>query len=248
MARGVPRRLSGGLTFGGRVPPSVGAILLVILIASVVNALGSAWLLAVTALVPELVLGGQLWRVVTWPFVQSDALTVVFVGLTLWWVATQLAWEWGERTFVLRFLGIAAGAGIATSLVALVWAPANVPQFGAWPVTLALVFAWGLLHPGAQLNFWGIIPMTGRLVAQVILFGTILWAIFRGGIAGIAAFVPNFAALGVAWVQLAGGGGMRRSWMRAKRRWFEWRFERKTRHLTVVKKKDAEDERPRWMN
>jgi hypothetical protein len=249
MARGVPSRISGGFTFGGRVPPSVGALLVAILVATILSRLPStAALASLLPLLPARLLSGELWRLVTWPFVQSDPWSVIWVGLTLWWVAAQLAWEWGERTFVLRFFAIAAGAALVTSLVALVWPPANVPHFGAWPITIALVFAWGLLHPGAQLNWFGVIPMTGRTVAQVVVFGTVLWAVFAGGLAGFGEYLPHFASIGIAYVQIASGAGARRSWMRARKRWFEWRFERKTRHLTVVKKKDGEGDRPRWMN
>jgi membrane associated rhomboid family serine protease len=249
MARGVPQ-LRRSFTFGGRVPAGVGALLVAMLVASAISwmspTLGSLLVLHPVALA-EL----QVWRLVTWAFVQPHPLTLVFVGMMLWWLGQQLSYEWSERRFLARFLGLAVGAGAITALVGILWPPAAAPHVGGWTVVLALLFAWGLMHPAAELRWFGIVPLTGRWIANIVLFGTVLWALFegRGSRAGIGEYVPNFAAIAIAWAQLNSRGGSRRWWTGVKRRWSDWRFERRSRHLKVVRRRNGEDEdRPRWMN
>jgi membrane associated rhomboid family serine protease len=248
MARGSPR-LSDGFTFGGRIPAAVGVMIAAMVVASVLSwfptTKGLAFYLPLS---PAHVLSGELWRVVTWPLVQPHPLTLLFVGLMFWQFGAQLVFEWGERRFVARVLGITVGAGIATSLLAFVWPPASLPYAGAWPVALALLFAWGLLHSGAQLNWFGVLPMSGGTVAKVILFGTVIMGLFDGGVAGLGGYVPHLAGYGIAYLQISSRGGPSRSWRHATRRWEAWRQQRRSRHLKVVRKKEGEDDRPRWMN
>jgi len=243
MRRG-PSGFREAFTFGGRVPPTVGAILAAMLGASIVawtsgpGGFGSA-----LVLLPSRLLEGEIWRLFTWPFVQPHPFTLLFVGLTLFWLGQQLASEWGERTFFVRFLAIAAGAGLATSVAGLLWAAADVPYGGGWPVTVALLLAWGLLHPGAQLSFFGVVPMNGRLLARLIVFGAVLWAIFEG----VGPMVPHFSALAIAWLQVTGRLGGRRLWLRARQRWLEAKLARRRRHLRTVGRNGEEDP-PRWVN
>jgi membrane associated rhomboid family serine protease len=246
MARGIPVRRA--MTFGGRVPPGLGGIFIALIAGMLAAQLvpsAASWLV----LVPGLVLQGELWRLVTWPFV-NGLLDLVFVALTLWWIGQTLAYEWSDRGFVVRFLEIVVGAALVTTVVALAWPPLRGAVFaGAWPATWALLFTWGLLHPGAQISWFGVLPMTGKTIAQVVVFGTILWAIANGGLHGFPRYAPNLAAIAIAYGALRGRGGTRRGWLRLKRRWYEWRLERRSRHLKVVGRKDGEDgDRPRWMN
>ena len=153
--------LLGGFTFGGRIPPVLGFLLAAILAATVV-----AWILrdaSWAVLEPGLLRRGEVWRLVSWAFVQEHPLTLLFGGLALYSFGLQLAHDWSERRFLWTFLGIAAGASVLTTLVALV-APV-APHLGMWPVVNALVLMWALRYPEQQLNFWGVIPLTGRTVA-----------------------------------------------------------------------------------
>jgi membrane associated rhomboid family serine protease len=243
MRRGV-RSFREALSFGGRVPPAVGGVLAAMLLASVV-----AWTSApgdigsMLALWPEKILEGEIWRLVAWPFVQPHPFTLLFVGLTLFWLGQQLASEWGEGTFLVRLLVIAAGAGVATSVAGLFWPAADVPYAGGWPVTVALLLAWALLHPGAQLSFFGVVPMNGRLLVRLIVFGAVLWAIFDGP----GAMVPHFSAMAIAWLQVTGRLGGRRLWLRTRQRWLEAKLARRRRHLKTVGRNGEEDP-PRWVN
>jgi membrane associated rhomboid family serine protease len=234
------------LTFGDRVPPSVGLIFALMLV-------GSIWgwmeprLAALAALSPGAILEGQVWRLVTWPFVERDPLTLLFGGYMVYWLGQQLSFVWNEQRFLVRYFGFAAFASAATTLVAVLWPPMQgLRHLGLWPVANALLVSWALLFPERQLNFWGVLPLTGRMTAWLVLGGTLLWGISEGGVAGILNFTPHLFALAAAWL-LARGLGVGTA-LRDARGWLAERdAKRRARHLKVVKR-DGGDDRPRWLN
>lgn len=231
-------------TFGNRVPAAVGLVLSLMLFASV-----GGWLergfLPFAAFVPGLVLRGELWRLVTWVFFQDDPFTLLFAGFMLWSFGQQLAYVWGERRLLARFFGYAVGAAVATTLLAIVWPPASAPHLGAWPVVNALLVSWALLYPDRQVNIWGVLPLTGKTLALLVVGGTFLYGIASGGVRGIGAFSLHLFAIGGAWL-LARGFGMRRLSGDARQWWAEREQKRRARHLKVVRKGDAQKDR--WLN
>lgn len=245
-----PRRTSPDLgsafTFGGRVPSGLGLLLVLILVATVGSWVtrNQGW----AALVPALVLRGQLWRLVSWAFVQGDPLTLLFGGFMLYSMGQQLALVWSERRLVATFLGLAAGATVVTVLVALVWGPANSPHLGVWPVVNGLLLCWAMIYPDRQVNIWGVLPLTGRTLALLVVFGTVLYGLAGGGFQGLGAYVPHFTALAMGWVLVRGPVLPTRRWKLQAREWqAEREFKRRSKHLKVVKK-DGKGEPPHWMN
>ncbi len=245
----MPRRrraeLQNLFTFGGRVPASVGLLIAVVVVASVWGAVDRG-IAAFAALLPVAIARGQLWRLVTWPFVETDVIGLLFGCYMLWWLGQQLSYAWSERRFLIRFLGYTLGAGIGTTLLYLVWEDASLGYLGLWPVVVALLVAWALMFPDRQVNFWGILPMTGRTIALLAVAGTVLSGLFRGGVRGLGSVAPHLIAMGMAWVQSRGLGG-RRSWFNARQWWAEREGRRRAKHLKVVKKNGSGD-RPSWMN
>jgi membrane associated rhomboid family serine protease len=244
----MPRRRAGFrlpdfLTFGGRVPASIGALIVATALLSIF-----AWqnraLAALLALSPLDVLGGEVWRVVTWPFVQNDPFGLIFVALMFWWLGPQLLFGWGEGRFLLRLLGITLGAGVVTTAAGAVWPGAATPHVGAWPVMNALLVAWAMRVPDAQVNIWGVLPVTARTLAIGVFGGTVLYALFSG----VGPFLPHFVAMGIAYALTRGGFSPGRLFGRAQGSWRERAQKRRASHLKVVKKGGSKDEPPRWMN
>jgi membrane associated rhomboid family serine protease len=246
VARRSSPQLSQFFTFGGRVPATVGLFLSLMLAASVWGWLDRD-LLGFAALAPALVLRGELWRLVTWPFFQDDPFTLLFGAFMLWSFGQQLSYVWSERRFATRFLGYAVGAAALTTLLAVVWPPAKgIVHIGVWPVVNALLVAWAMLYPDRQVNIWGVLPLTGKTLALLVAGGTVLYGIARG----FPAFTPHLFALGLAWAQARGLGG-RRPLFQARQWWSEREGKRRAaaraKHLKVVRK-DGQDDRSRWMN
>ncbi|HYG67244.1 MAG TPA: rhomboid family intramembrane serine protease [Anaeromyxobacteraceae bacterium] len=241
-----PRRrssLTESFTFGGRIPGSVGLLLVVILIASVLGWQNRA-IQGYAAFYPDAILRGELWRLVTWVFVQDHPMTLLFGGFMVWSFGGQLSYVWGERRFVLRFLGYTAGAAVLATLVALVWPAANVPHLGLWPTVNALLASWALIYPSQQVNIWGVLPLTGRTLALLVAFGTVLYGVF----AGFGAFLLHLCALGIAWGMASQGLAFRRTTRRWQGWWADREARRRAKHLKVVHRDGEKDDRPRWMN
>jgi membrane associated rhomboid family serine protease len=178
------RRLSDRFTFGGRVPGVVGLIMAVTTVTSLVVAFGSrhgASLFELGALVPERVWGGQLWRLVTWGFIEPSPLWLLFTCLMLFWVGRDLVQTWGTGRFTRSFFAVVLAASVGTCLIALVDPPVRTQAFiGAWPVVGALVVAWGLYHPWRVVRIWFVLPLRGYVLAWLTVGLTVAYAIYSG--------------------------------------------------------------------
>jgi membrane associated rhomboid family serine protease len=239
------RDFASFFTFGGRVPVTIGMLLVLMLLASVWGSIDLR-VAEVALLAPVGIWRGEIWRLVTWPFVQTDVFSLLFVGFMLWTLGQQLSYAWSERRFLMRFLGYTIGAGVGTALLALVFDSASAPHLGAWPVVNALIVAWAMLYPDRQVNIWGVLPVTGRTLALLVLGGTVLAAVMTGKLHGFGGFTPHLVAIAIAWVQARGLGG-RRFGLQARQWWAERETRRRAKHLKVVRK-DGHDDRPRWLN
>jgi membrane associated rhomboid family serine protease len=197
-------RLERELVLGRvRMPRAVAALILVIAVVSIAGAIearnGAAWLMGYGVLVPLAVWRGEVWRLVTWPLLESSPLGLLFACLTLYWFGGDLARSWGGARFLAFYFGVAAAAATVTCLLSLAWQSLRfIPQAGAWAVLDGAIVAWGLLYPGRELRLYGVLRMTGRHMVWLTFGLTVLFALFQG----LAPFVPHFAAelLVFAWL------------------------------------------------
>ena len=230
------RRLSGALTFGGRVPAAVGGLLAAVVAVSVAGAL-SRPVRDAALFSPVLVWRGEVWRLVTYPFLETDPLSLVLGGVMLWMFARDLSAAWGGGRLLQAFVGLAAGAALATSLLALAWPRLQVVvAAGPWPVIDALVVAWALRFADRQLLFMFALPMNGRTLLWVTVGGTVLYAIFYG----VAPYVPHLLAEGLVVL-----------WLRGPRlrlpRLPRWR-RRRGPCAVIHADRDPDQSPPRWLN
>ena len=193
----------------------------------------------------------QAWRYLTWAFVESplpgSVITLLFAGMLLVWLGRLLASAWGEDGLLARVALIAGGAGLITTLLLapLDW---DLRFNGIWPLVNALLVCWGLLYPGQRLSWFGVVEMRGLTVARVIAIGTPAWALLlgpagMGPLERLAVYLPNLAALLVAWLLV--GDGPRRGWRRWTGRWREARLRRARRRFEVI---DPGPPPRQWLN
>jgi hypothetical protein len=240
-------QLPQGFTFGGRVPATVGLLLVLL-----VGATLAGWITGrsgIAALVPELVIRGEVWRLVSWAFVQprGDVLGLLFGGFMIFSFGQQLAYVWSERRFLGTFVALALAASVGATVLAAIWAPANQPHLGIWPVANGLLLAWAMIYPDRQISIWGVLPVTGKTLGLLVVLGTVLYGLAAGGIPGLGAFAPHFCALAMAYVLSRGRLPTRRWKLQAKEWWAEREFKRRSKHLKVIRK-NGQDDPPRWMN
>ena len=224
----------------------IGGLIVAIVGFSVVSAVTGNSVAALTAFTPGAVLAGHVWRLVTWPVVESGpgaALNLVFGSLMLYWFGRDLAGMWGARRFLATFFGVAAVAATVTTLLALVVPPLGAVYLtGPWAILSALVLAWAMLRPEAQILLMFAVPVSGRTLMWITVGGTLLYAIFGN----FWTYVPHLLAQGAMalWMR---GGLSRGLFDELRARSLERKAKKRASHLKVVEKSGG-DEPPRWMN
>ena len=191
-------RLSRGLDgsflmFGSRIPVVVGGLIGATVLLSVLAAVGrfaGVSLAGETMLLPALVWSGQVWRLVTWVFIDVSPLSLFFTCLVLWWLGRDLVGVWGARGFLRVYLGLAVAAAVLTVVIArallgargMMWS-----YYSAWPVVEAMIIAWALYFPHRQILVYFVLPLGGRNLIALVVGGTLAWALFSEPIG----FIPH---------------------------------------------------------
>jgi membrane associated rhomboid family serine protease len=206
------------LSFGGRIPWGVGLVLTLTVVTSLTVALGSRHVLPLFelgALVPDRVLHGQIWRLLSWSVIEPSPLALLFACLFLYWFGRDLAGAWGSRRFLFVYFGVALVAAMGTCIVAVL-DPALLeqPYVGSWPLAEAMTVAWGLWFPDRVIRIYFVIPIRGYVLAWGTVALTIVFAIYLGW----DHFVPNLLAEGAILAWLYRGP--------VESRWSKWRKER----------------------
>jgi membrane associated rhomboid family serine protease len=240
MARGrfLDRRYQ---VLGGTLSAPVALLIGATLAGSILAAQLQGFGLAV-ALVPGYVLVGEVWRLVSWVFVQPDPLGLIFAALALYWFGRDLVRVWGPARFLGAYVGLAAVAAAITCAAAFTSSTLMGTRFvGAWPVVSALIVAWACLFPTRSILLYFVIPLHGRNLIYATLAGTLLFALLGGS---MSAYIPHFAAQLAALVAMRGNpfGGL---WARLKFEVAYGRWRRKASRLRAVPRPD-QDDRPRY--
>lgn len=187
-------RALGRLSFGGRVPAVVGGLLLLTVLLSCAAAIGVhvGWPIGgLLALIPERVLAGEVHRLLTWTFIETSPLQLIFGLFMLWWLGRDLVGAWGSRRFALVWLGTTLLAAAATCVAGLFFgAVLGAPYVGGLAITEALIIAWGLSFPDRVVRVYFVLPVRGAVIAWGSVALTVAFAIYGG----FASFVPALAA------------------------------------------------------
>jgi len=219
-----------------RVPPITTVLIAATLAMSIVVAIdaraGGA-LYHHLALLPEAVWRGQVWRLMTWPFIQGGPLSLIFACVVLYVFGSDLLISWGPSRYLRYLAGIVLIAGIGTSLIALVLPAAwDLAHLGGMVVGDALVIAWARRFPDHPVSIDFVLVLRGRALVSVIVAITVLFAVFHG----IAWMLPEF--LGVAAALLHMNRPAHRWWLKIKLAWTR----RKLRVVRGGRSDDSSDE------
>jgi membrane associated rhomboid family serine protease len=117
----------------------------------------AAWL----ALAPAAVLGGQVWRLLTYAVVITSIGNVLFSLLLVWSLGSDVEPRWGSRRLAWFLLAATLAAGAFGLFVG--------GGVGLAPALLALIVAWMLEGPSQTLLFFGVFPMTRLGFAAIAL-------------------------------------------------------------------------------
>lgn len=155
----------------------------------------------------QLILGGQVWRLLTAPLLHEPTGTIshiLTVELGLWFLAPSLESAWGGRR-LLRFLGLSAVLGYGLQILVELVVPSSlgarlVPGYwyGGIPAVEAVVIAFALTFRNRTVQLFFVLPVSSR--------GLILFAV------GISALLLIAGAMGPSGL-VAPFGGMLAGWL-----------------------------------
>lgn len=163
------------------------------------------WLMASTSQVFE---RGRVWTLVTAPLVEIDFLALLLTSLMLWMFVPTLERFWGTKRFI-RFVIITSVIGtLAGCLMGLVTGR-DMPIYGLSPFTYASIVAFGIIYARQPVQFFGVLPLTGRqlmlgFIGFLVLFVLLqqFWergASFAAAMITAAVMVSKKWSPGLAW-------------------------------------------------
>jgi len=170
-----------------------------------------------------------LWQLISYAFVETSPMGVIFGALILWSIGGSLEQTWGARKLVTFALAVPVLAAVLTVLLSLLITNLQGFVFGGGHVmTSALWVAFGLSWGNRQTGFWGM-PVTGNVLALIGVGFVVLNAAFSTWMV----VVPDAfgIAMTFAFVKLNFPGG-------TLERFSSWRLRRqldkRRSHLNVV--------------
>lgn len=183
---------------------------------------------------------GFVFQILTFPFIETNFLSVLFNSMLIWFIGGDLETKWGAR-FYAKFLGLSAlVSGLVYLLVTLFAANAFhfTPLSGLGGVVFALLMAYGIIFSERQLTFMLLFPMKAKYFCMIL--------------AAIELYMGLFSAHGKAsWAHLsaaaAGYGYLKWKSMKARGeslggKWKQAQKKRRKGKLRIVK--DEEGRKP----
>lgn len=197
----------------------------------------SSWLEATPANVFE---RGRVWTLATGVFLERDFIGLVLHVSVLWMFVPTLERFWGTARFY-RFVAVTSLAGSAAGCaLGLALGDLNVAVSGLSPFIYAAIVAFGIVYARQPVQFFGVLPLTGRQLMY-----------------GFLAFVTLFVIATQAWEQGAAfGAAMLAAALLTSQRWSpkliwkRWRVPRARARLKVMdggKPAPRRDEQ-KWLN
>jgi len=152
-------------------------------------------LYVVGALIPERVLHGFIWQLITYSFLHAGVMHVLINMLMLWMFGAQEELDWGSKKFLEFYLFCVAGAAVTT--IAVAYSPIHgvsplTPTIGASGGVYGVLMAFGMLYGDREIFMFPLpFMMKAKYMVAIMIFLVII-ATFQPSQGGIA----NFAHLG----------------------------------------------------
>lgn len=105
---------------------------------------------------------GRVWTLATGVFLERDFIGLVLHVSVLWMFVPTLERFWGTPRFY-RFVAITSLAGtLAGCALGLATGNLSVPISGLSPFIYASIVAFGIVYARQPVQFFGVLPLTGR--------------------------------------------------------------------------------------
>ena len=104
---------------------------------------------------------GLIYQLVTYPLVEGSFMGLIFEGLLLWFIGSELESKWGQK-FYLQFLAISVISVAPVYLLLSIFTSSSAPLMGITGFNYALLVAYAIIYAERQLTFMLIFPMKAK--------------------------------------------------------------------------------------
>ena len=148
-----------------------------IFVGDILTSGGFSWM---TRFYPELILEGQVWRILTFVFVPVSSGSPSFWGILLfaislffyYWIGNSLEQQWGTTRFTL-FYGLGVVLNLIVGVVIYAILPITSDMLGGnyfettnmYYVNMSMFFSFATLYPDMRVLLYGIIPLKVKWLA-----------------------------------------------------------------------------------
>ena len=115
-----------------------------------------------------------MWTLVTSPFLEVDFFSLLLSMLMLWMFVPTLERFWGTARFY-RFVAITSIAGTVAGVAVGLATGRDFPILGLSPFVYASIVAFGVIYARQPVQFFGVLPLTGRQ----LMYGFIGFLVLR---------------------------------------------------------------------
>lgn len=166
------------------------------IVGSILKAIGAFSLPGLLGLSGNGLFHGLIFQLLTYPLVELQLMSFIFNSLVVWFIGSELEYQWGAKVYLRFLLLTVLGVGLAYTLISLIFffgTPVYFsPLHGLSGINFALLIAYSLLYPDRQMAFMMVFPMRAR---------TFCWIL-----AGIEAYLALFSGATTAWAHLLAMG------------------------------------------
>jgi membrane associated rhomboid family serine protease len=169
----------------------------------------------------------RVWTLATGVFLETRFIGLVLHGVVMWMFVSTLERFWGTARFY-RFFAVTSLVGtLAGTAMGLLTGPRGMPQGGINgidPFIYASIVAFGLVYARQPVQFFGVLPLTGRQ----LMYGFIGFLLLFIGLQQLWALGAAFAAAMIAAAVLTS-----KRWSPGLA-WRRWRIARARAKLSVL--------------
>ena len=166
---------------------------------------------------------GKVWTLATGPLLEPRFISLIFQIMLLVTLVPTIERFWGTAR-LLRFAAMTLLAGGLVGCLAGLLTGNDVPMLGYAPFTYATIVAFGLIYARQPVQFFGVLPMTGRQLMYGILGFLVLLIVLNQEWESGAGFA---AAIGLTFLIMSARYSPELLWQR-------WRRQRARRGLALV--------------
>ncbi|MBT7610111.1 MAG: rhomboid family intramembrane serine protease [Bacteriovoracaceae bacterium] len=125
-------------------------------------------------------LKGYVWQVLTYPFISTGLLEVVFGCIMIWFIGSELETMWGRKRYCYFLLFTLVGGGLSFLFMNTVFFGAAAVLSGLAGATSALCLAYAIIFPDREFTFMLIFPMKAKYFCGILIAMSLYQGVFSG--------------------------------------------------------------------